>query len=73
MVDVKALMARMVLAGYNQKTLTEACKRKGYNIGKNYINSLMNGRSPWTIDDADMFIDVLEIHNDNDKIKIFLP
>lgn len=72
MVDVKALMARMVLAGYNQTTLTKACKEKGYSIGKNYINSLMNGRSPWTCDDADMMIDVLEIRDNDEKVKIFL-
>ena len=72
MVDINRLKARMVLAGHNQKSLTTACISKGYEIGKNAINLKLNGRSPWTCDDADMLCDVLEIHDPAEKAAIFL-
>lgn len=72
MVDINKLKARMVLAGYNQRTLTTACIEKGYDIGKNAINAKLKGRSPWTCDDADMLCDVLSIHEPAEKASIFL-
>lgn len=72
MVDINKLKARMVLAGYNQSTLTIACKEKGYKIGKNAISYKLNGRSPWTCDDADMLCDVLNIIEPAEKAAIFL-
>lgn len=72
MVDLNKLKSRMVLAGYNQQTLTDACRGKGYKISKNTLNAKFNGRSPWTCDDADMLCDVLEISNPAEKGEIFL-
>ena len=72
MVDINKLKSRMVLAGYNQQTLTEACRKKGYKIGKNTLNAKFNNRSPWTCDDADMFCDVLSINDPAEKAEIFL-
>lgn len=72
MVDINKLKARMVLMGYNQRTFTTACKSKGYKTSENTINAKFTGRSSWTIDDADMAIDVLEIHDPAEKASIFL-
>ena len=72
MVDVNKLKARMVLMGYNQRTFATACNNKGYKISENTVNAKFTGRSPWTIDDADMAIDVLEITDPAEKAAIFL-
>ena len=72
MVDINKLKSRMVLAGYNQQTLTEACKDKGYKISKNTMSAKFNKRSPWTCDDADMLCEVLGIIQPAEKAEIFL-
>lgn len=72
MVDILKLKSRMVLAGYNQRTLTDACKERGYKIGYNTMSAKLNKRSPITCDEADMFCDVLEIRLDAEKCEIFL-
>lgn len=71
MVDTNKLRSLMVLAGYNQKTLTAACKEKGYKTSENTMNAKLNGRARWTCDDADMVCDVLEIHDPAVKAAIF--
>ena len=72
MVDIARLKARMVLKGYNQRTLTAACREKGYKTSENTMYAKMNGRSPWTSDDMDMLCDVLEIDDPVEKVDIFL-
>lgn len=72
MVDINRLKARMVLAGHDQKTLTAACKAKGYKTSYNTINAKFNKNSPITCDDAEMFCDVLEIYEPAEKAGIFL-
>lgn len=72
MVDINKLKSRMVLAGFNQQTLTAACQKKGYKISKNTLSAKFNNRSPWTCDDADMFCDVLKINDPAEKAEIFL-
>lgn len=72
MVDINKLKACMALKGYNQRKLTTACINKGYKISQNTVSAKFTGRSPWTIDDADMVIDVLEIHDPAEKAAIFL-
>lgn len=72
MVDIAKLKARMVLNGYNQRTLVEACKAKGYQTSVNTISAKLNDRSSWTCDDADMLCDVLEICDPAEKAEIFL-
>lgn len=72
MVDINKLKSLMVLAGYNQRTLTKACNKKGYKISENTMNAKFNNRSPWTCDDADMLCDVLKIHDAAKKAEIFL-
>ena len=73
MVDTKRIRARMVLAGYNQRTLARACKEKGYKTSENTINAKLNNRSPWTCEDVDMLCDVLAINDPLEKVEIFLP
>ncbi|MBR2390601.1 MAG: hypothetical protein IKA94_07385 [Mogibacterium sp.] len=72
MVDITKLKARMVLAGYNQRTLTEECRERGYKTSENTISAKFNSRSPWTCDDADMLCDVLNIQDPAEKAEIFL-
>lgn len=72
MVDINRLKARMVLAGFDQKSLTNACREKGYKTSYNTINAKFNNNSPITCDDAEMFCDVLEIHDPAEKAGIFL-
>lgn len=72
MVDITKLKARMVLAGYNQRTLTEECRKRNYKTSENTISAKFNGRSPWTCDDADMLCDVLNIQDPVEKADIFL-
>lgn len=72
MVDINKLKSRMVLMGFNQRTLTAACKEKGYKISENTMNAKFNGRSPWNCDDADMMCDVLRISDPGEKADIFL-
>ena len=72
MVDITKLKALMVLRGYNQQTLTAACRKKGYKMSKNTVNAKFNNRSPFTCDDAEMFCDVLEITDPVEKVEIFL-
>ena len=73
MVDINKLKAKMVIAGYNQRTLAKACREKGYKISDNTMNAKFNNRSPWTCDDADIIIDVLDIQDPAEKCEIFLP
>ena len=72
MVDIAKLKARMVLKGYNQRTLATECRERGYKTSENTIYAKFSGRSPWTCDDADMMCDVLEINEPTDKAEIFL-
>lgn len=72
MVDIVKLKSRMVLAGFNQRTLTDECRKRGYKTSENTMSAKFNKRSPWTCDDADMLCDVLEIHDPAEKAEIFL-
>lgn len=72
MVDTNRLKSHMVLEGFNQRTLTEEFKRRGYKIANNTLNAKLNNKSPWTCDDADMFCEVLKIKDPAEKAKIFL-
>lgn len=72
MVDLKKLKALMVLRDYTQETLTAAAKAKGYKTSKNTINAKVTGRSKMTCEDADMFIDLLDITDPVERAAIFL-
>lgn len=67
MVDSAKLKARIVLAGYNQKTLSEAT-----GICVNSINAKLNNRRPFNCDEVDTICKVLGINEAADKVDIFL-
>ena len=72
MVDVNKLKARMVLKGYNQKTLVAEMNERGVKITENTLSSKMNGRSQFDCIDADVICDILEVDNTADRAEIFL-
>lgn len=72
MVDTRKIKSLMVLHGYTQKTLVDACKSKGYKTCQNTINAKINKRSPFDLEDVKMFCDVLEIKEPAEICSIFL-
>ena len=72
MVDVNRLRSRMVLKGYNQKTLVAEMNARGVKISENTFSSKMNGKSQFDCDDADVICDILEVEEPVEKAEIFL-
>lgn len=72
MVDVNRLRSRMVLMGYNQKSLVAEMNARGLKTSENTFSSKMNGRSQFDCDDADMICEILEVHEPEEKAEIFL-
>lgn len=72
MVNILKLKAAIVEAGLNQRTMLEEIHAAGYEMGVNTLNKKINGRSPITCDDADIFCQVLRITDNNRKCDIFL-
>lgn len=72
MVDVNKLKARMVLAGYTQKSLVEEMVKRGIKTTENTLSAKMNGKSQFDCEDADVICDVLNIVIPADRAEIFL-
>lgn len=72
MVDVQKLRARMVLKGYNQKSLVAEINSRGMKTTENTFSSKMNGKSQFDCLDADVICDILEINSPAEKAEIFL-
>ena len=72
MVDVQKLRAKMVLKGYDQKSLVAAINARGIKFSENTLSAKMNGRSKFDCLDADIICDILEITSPADKAEIFL-
>ena len=72
MVDVQKLRSRMVLKGYNQKSLVAEMNDRGVKITENTFCSKMNRKSSFDCDMVDVICDILEIHAPADKADIFL-
>ncbi len=72
MVDVNKLKARMVLKGYNQKSLVAETNARGYKITENTFCSKLKGKSQFDCDLADVLCDILELETPADKAEIFL-
>lgn len=72
MVDIRKLRARMALMGYNQRKLVAEMRKRGVKITENTFSSMMNGRSTFDCDTADVICDILEVDIPNDKVEIFL-
>lgn len=72
MVDIQKLRARMVLKGYNQKTLVAEINARGAKTTENTFSSKMNGKSQFDCLDADLICDILEINSPAERAEIFL-
>ena len=72
MVDVRKLLSRMALMGYNQKRLVNEMNARGVKISENTLSAKMNGTSKFYCDDADVICDILEIEVPAERADIFL-
>lgn len=72
MVDVNKLKSRMVLMGYNQKTLVAEMRKRGIKISPNTLSAKMTGASKFDCDDADAICDILKVETSAEKAEIFL-
>ena len=72
MVDVPKLRSRMVLMGYNQRSLVAEINARGVKISENTFSSKMTGKSSFDCDVVDVICDILEVDEPADKAEIFL-
>lgn len=72
MVDVNRLRSRMVLMGYNQRSLVAEMNTRGVKTTENTFSSKMNGKSQFDCDDADVICDILEVEQPAERAEIFL-
>ena len=72
MVDVNKLRAKMVLKGYNQKTLASEMTARGVKTSEKTLSSKMNRKSQFDCVDADVICDILEVEEPAEKAEIFL-
>ena len=72
MVDVNRLRSRMVLMGYNQRSLVAEMNARGAKTTENTFSSKMNGKSQFDCDDADVICDILEVEQPAERAEIFL-
>ena len=72
MVDVNRLRSRMVLMGYNQKSLVAEMNARGVKTTENTFSSKMNGKSQFDCDDAYVICDILEVEQPAERAEIFL-
>ena len=72
MVDIQKLRSKMVLKGYNQKSLVPEINARGYKISENTFSSKMNGKSQFDCEDADVICAILSIDTKAQKAEIFL-
>ncbi len=67
MVNKTLLMKEIVGAGYNQRTFSELI-----GMNKNTFNAKINGKSDFTIGEANACLDALNITKAETKVLIFL-
>lgn len=72
MVNIQKLRSRMVLKGYNQRSLVAEIKARGIKVSENTFSSKMSGRSSFDCDMVDVICDILEIEIPAEKAEIFL-
>ena len=72
MVDVNRLRSRMVLMGYNQRSLVAEMNARGVKTTENTFSSKMSGESQFDCDDADVICDILEVEQPAERAEIFL-
>lgn len=72
MVDIPKLRSKMVLKGFNQKSLVSEINSRGVKISENTFSSKMNGTSTFDCDLVDVICDILEVEEPAEKAEIFL-
>lgn len=72
MVDIQKLRSRMVLKGYNQKSLVTEMNARGLKISENTFSAKMNRVSSFDCDLVDMICEVLDVSDPSEKADIFL-
>ncbi len=72
MVDILKLRSKMVLKGFNQKSLVTEINSRGVKISENTFSSKMNGTSTFDCDLVDVICDILEVEEPAEKAEIFL-
>lgn len=72
MVDIRKLRSKMVLKGFNQKSLVSEINSRGLKISENTFSSKMNGTSTFDCDLVDVICDILEVEEPAEKAEIFL-
>ena len=72
MVDIRKLRAKIVLKGYNQKSLVTEINSRGLKISENTLSSKMNGASTFDCDLVDVICEILEVEEPAEKAEIFL-
>lgn len=72
MVDIQKLRSRMVLKGYNQKTLVTEMNARGVKITENTFSSKITGKSSFDCDLVDVICDILDVEEPVEKAEIFL-
>ena len=72
MVDIQKLRSKMVLKGYDQKSLVAEINARGIKTSENTFSAKMNGKSKFDCLDADVICDILEINSPAEKAEIFL-
>lgn len=72
MVDVKKLKARMVMMGFNQRSLVAEMNVRGYKTTENTFSSKMNNPRKFNCNDADILCDILKLKTLVEKAEIFL-
>lgn len=72
MVDIHKLRSRMVLKGYNQRSLVAEMNSRGVRITENTFSAKMTGASSFDCDLVDVICDILEVKEPAEKAQIFL-
>lgn len=72
MVDIQKLKSRMVLKGYNQRSLAAEMSARGVKISENTLSSKMKRKSQFDCEEADVICDILDIVGSAEKSDIFL-
>ena len=67
MINKQKLLAKMVEAGYTQKSLAKAV-----NMSKNTINAKLNGKGCFNTKQIELICEILNIISGQEKIDIFL-
>ena len=72
MVDVNKLKARMVLKGYNQRSLVAEMNARGHKTTENTFGSKLKNPRKFNCADADVICSILELTDSASKAEIFL-